>query len=215
MWRSLVCQMYQKCCMLAQLRVLGSKIALRLPAWSGTRWPQVAKLERSSIAVTKIAADIRDSGGTKAGEDGSKSEAEHWTHNWYQRRNVVQSFHEPFIPTLLPRVIGQFQSSWNLQVRVAAFEKREAVFNINVSGLYSTATFPVVLARRCNDKCLFYSRRNRLCSIRGRTVCPGVTDANESGEWGFLLKLIYLWWYTRLRPGGGHLICHYNIYNVI
>ena len=76
MWRSLVCQMYQKCCTLAQLRVLGSKIALRLPAWSGTRWPQVAKLERSSIAVTKIAADIRDSGGTKAGEDGSKSEAE-------------------------------------------------------------------------------------------------------------------------------------------
>ena len=38
---------------------------------------QVAKLEGSSIAVTKIAADIRDSGGTKAGEDGSKSEAEH------------------------------------------------------------------------------------------------------------------------------------------
>ena len=60
MLRSLVCQMYQKCCMLAQLRVLGSKIALRLPAWSGTRWLQVAKLERSSIAVTKIAADIRD-----------------------------------------------------------------------------------------------------------------------------------------------------------
>ena len=75
----------------------------------------------------------------------------------------------------------------------SAFEARAPVFNINVSGMFSTATFLLGLARlRCNDKCLFYSRLDRLRSIKGRSV-SGVTDADESGGWGFLpLELIYL-----------------------
>ena len=76
----------------------------------------------------------------------------------------------------------------------AAFEASVPVFNINVCGMYSVATFLLLgLARlRCNDKCLFYSRLDRLRSIKGRSV-SGVTDADESGGRGFLLlKLIYL-----------------------
>ena len=76
----------------------------------------------------------------------------------------------------------------------AAFEASVPVFNINVCGMYSVATFLLLgLARlRCNDKCLFYSRLDRLRSIKGRSV-SGVTDGDESGGRGFLLlKLIYL-----------------------